>query len=572
MILKEVAPDWLAQLIDYWIPDRDLPVNCYLMGRLVVHHEHSFGLVGAIIASAHLTWRAYQAITPCPYQLSYIFFILQPREDIQTFLGHMRAREKEAEFKLQLNGQNKATNIQDDNHHPLRYVRQLKTTRSSRLLAEMHLSGAKREISSTSLDELVGFSAEEVHAMSNREQFLYKVMCCKAVRAGTASGDDDCYEQSENDQDDDLWDLEEEFEDNQPIDLRISFMLRPNRSLEAHSEQVHLLAQSSIYSTCLFLILAILMFLTLGTTVLLHRRYLNVYAGCDPALKEAYDSGNLSAWSLSLVSSYSDSYHHLISFLADFVENFVIWFESGVAVVYVLVFIVLVNNDLLSYWSHTHQRIQKTLNIVKRHHMCSSMASSFYHNDHDEKSHHDRRRDQRLLRTISSHFQKDSKRGAELGVEVRQLQVEMHDFFEQVISADVYMSGVVTVTLFIWTTGIAVIVIMNVKYASASQAGHLDILNICVGLVSLGCFSMTSLLLLTLQRGCSKSYVSICSLMAYDQSKYKRYFMRILDYYTTKNRTCYTIIHRYPYTTTTYFSVIGWTISSYLILDSFFRH
>lgn len=85
------------------------------------------------------------------------------------------------------------------------------------------------------------------------------------------------------------------------------------------------------------------------------------------------------------------------------------------------------------------------------------------------------------------------------------------------------------------------------------------------------CFLNSWLSLLTLQRLSLRSYVTICSLMAYDKSGLSQGFCTILDLYQ-RRKNCYTLMRSYSFKSTAFLRLIGYSFSCFFLIVSLFRN
>ena len=65
--------------------------------------------------------------------------------------------------------------------------------------------------------------------------------------------------------------------------------------------------------------------------------------------------------------------------------------------------------------------------------------------------------------------------------------------------------------------------------------------------------------------------MDLCSLVALDMSHYKCRFPRVLDLYTDRSGSCYSLFRQYPYLPTTLISIVAWSLSGIFAVDSLFR-
>jgi hypothetical protein len=124
------------------------------------------------------------------------------------------------------------------------------------------------------------------------------------------------------------------------------------------------------------------------------------------------------------------------------------------------------------------------------------------------------------------------------------------------------VDDVLSTVMNIWFT-IFVFIIYNVfSLPQKALAGLNATLVLIFVATSIICVSAT-----TVHRNCLKSYGKLCSLMCLDDSRHKHRFVEILDCFV-RNRTCYTIYRTYAMTTTSYITMLGYSVSSFFVLGS----
>lgn len=406
---------------------------------------------------------------------------------------------------------------------------------------------------------------------------------------------------------------------------RSYYKLRLNRTTLARTELKRNFAINLLVTTGVYIFILGTVGVLIANAVIFDWGYTRSYPGCsyqvnnsniyklEPFGKSLGESG----WSITFTS------HRLLAFLADFLENSVVWLDSCFALTYVHSFLILLNEDLLLYWRYLHAKIEHTLLRVKTNFQIRDQMNMFsgfeFEQQETNVSNQDKpvnttfpvlfepTRPERLLsrrggnkheyaaseckstssnlptsamsttQPFPSYHQPDHiqtvvsfgiKTPQELEQAVFELQVEIIDFFRQMRAADSIVSDHLTSLLTIWFLTFSLL-----SYHSIMRAhSHIPVVVHLIQAFDFLTITITSLNLFRLHSSCLKSYKVICSLMAYDSSKYKRRFAKILDYYTNQRRFNYTLFWQYPYTPTMYLSIIGWTFSCFFIIESLFKY
>lgn len=329
----------------------------------------------------------------------------------------------------------------------------------------------------------------------------------------------------------------------------VVYRLRPNRTLEAHRRLVRWFSSATLWATLGFGLLALPITSYLIFIVHFNRlRYQNSYPNCNVQLSNPFQQQtDSSLWSTSLGS------HHLASLAFDWLETSILWVDSGLALIYLLTFVYFLNRDLLIYWGHLDCKIRRMLLETRQKYAILNHHRHFGSGDTTDNS---------TMIMFGSFLSE------EFELEVYQLQAELADFFRQINGVDLLLSDIFSHSLVIWLTTFGLCCSWAVEmYSNSGDAVGVFLLLACL-FAFLG-FSAAAISLLSLQRNCRLSYPRLCSLMAYDQSRYKRQFIEIINFYTNKNRTCYTLFHLYPFSSATFISIIGWSLTGYLVLDNF---
>jgi len=159
------------------------------------------------------------------------------------------------------------------------------------------------------------------------------------------------------------------------------------------------------------------------------------------------------------------------------------------------------------------------------------------------------------------------KRLEQLEGHVSDLHAQIFDFFTQVERVDVAASDILTSAVAFWLgtfTALSFYLMLNQDVELTPSLRFLQIA---------GFFMISTLTraLLTLHRTCTKSYVILCSLMAYDQTTRKLDYIKLMAFFSgDRRRTSFTLFRTILFTPNTYVTMIGWSISCYFITYTFF--
>lgn len=325
---------------------------------------------------------------------------------------------------------------------------------------------------------------------------------------------------------------------------RIIYRLRPNRTLTARKSLVHKLAQINTRGLVIFIILVVSFTCYIASAVFFNqRRYPSAYPNCDVQLtSRMLKEDNFTTWSVPQLAARP---HYVTTVLFDSIENAIVWVDSGLAMVGSYVFMIFLNNDLFAYWTHLRHQINELDAESKHTSICLRELAA----DSPERS--------RMLLSITT--------------KVHDLQQELCDFFHQINQVDSIISDIITYGLFIWLGAFGCATFEVVAFYSSDHNSSPVIVVTGILTFAFVCNSAVAATLLSLQRSCKLSYTKICSIMAHNQTSRKRHFMRILDFYTQGNRTCYTLFQLFPYSSSNFASSIVWSATCFLVVDSIFH-
>lgn len=498
---KRLLFPWLDQLLGQWV---GLPARCIFMGHFIFHPSiEELALI--LFTSFHLSWRLTQRFSGRHYMLGAGTFLLQSERDIKRF--------------LKLMWENRNGFYLTNSHVPINFdladgcpIVALVTSRLEKYA------------------DLRALICDSKAKLSVHEHFLRHLMCYEVYS-----------------------------------ERGIYYKLRPNRTLEAHRKLAHHLVQAFTFCACLLLSTVVTFTPVVVLIILSDYFYAQHYAGCSPQLDRLLAAGKLGYLSQSF------SGHHLVSDLWDNVENAVVWFESGIATTLVLGFTYFLNCDILLYWQHLHQRLQLASRLMQRQFRLQLQLELG-----EPKARHLRlisslAEDERMFYSCASSLAVNSAPGGsrspewlldeqrgQLSVLINDIQYEAIDFFLQVEQADLIVSDILTAAILIWLISWAALTF----YSLAEMDESVPLIVKAVQLFGVFVITLATLYLLTLHKCCTRSYKLICTLMAHEQThRTKRQFIKLLEFFSERNRTTYTLFQHYPYLATTYISIIGWSFS-----------
>lgn len=354
------------------------------------------------------------------------------------------------------------------------------------------------------------------------------------------------------------------------------YRLRPNRTIEARRKLFSYIAKVTTIFVFAFSSMTILITLNVTCQICSDVKYLSRYPGCFISLEERHKRGELKWYSVTPTG------HHLISGLIDGVENFILWWDSGAALTFVMTLVYVLNYDLLAYCDSLSKKLQLELWKAKMNWIDNYSFESFDDDKPLNDPYLDVERYQLMNRRVYQEKVQIVKGPSTIypihrplhklpfvptDGTILVLQSELSDFFWQIGKVNLFMTDFLSACIFMWFITVAVV---N-YYAFGRTVGSVPVEVRLIQLFGFLILTFLSVSLLELRRSTMKLYPLICSLMSYDRSKYKYGFMKVLEFYTSRNRTTYTLFRQFPYSSTTYLSIIGWTLSCFFIIDNLFR-
>lgn len=356
-----------------------------------------------------------------------------------------------------------------------------------------------------------------------------------------------------------------------------NYKIRPNRTESARLDLIEHVADLTMVSCSVFMFLLLCLGPLLAYGILDDRHYLNSYPGCDLYISHLNETNQLNQFSVTWTK------HRLTAQVADSIENLVIWFDSGAALVLVFPMSYTLNYDILIYCRNLHSKLEDALYRLQIERLLKDTELDGT-DKYSKKNFIDRSRKINSPGKIAMNFGVGCDSKTSLGaprqvIPVRsemftnrretdkliyELQAQLCDYFYQIESVDMLVSDIMSYSTVIWLITFAYTTYLNVLN------GSILLLKIIQGLCFTG-FSVVSLYLVKLPRQNRFFHSIICSITALDQSPYKRGFTEILEFYQSRNLSTYTLFHSYPFYSTTYLSIVGYTLSCVSVVSSLLK-
>ena len=488
----------------------NLPNHCFLTGRIVGLPDSAERILSGMLSFFHLFWRASQQLLMRPYSISMVFLMFESETVIEQFLGQH-------------------------------------TKPCSRC--------PQAECTNPNHDKQLDAPAKgDEHGM--RDRYLRDILCFKRVgaRAGT-------------------------------IELVANYYLRPNRTKEARFCLRNRLGLITVLNTT-FCMSVLLITASFAVWMLaLDSEYIERYPGCSPDLE----------FSIAMQQSAPWSAHRLLSALSDAIANFIICVDSSLAFSFGMSITYLVACDLIFYLTNLLARIEHCLKLALNYenHPQSRMLVGPDSGGHPKDLPLEARKLSKVLKTpirdegmsdeLAEHecqlggrtyLSMPNRRSLvsspraqelqELEASVENLQSTLCDFFSEVERADLMVSDIITAALSIWLVSFATLCLFSVRGGYVPPGIRSLQFHIFVLLTFLSRFLVRLNLMCT-----GKAYISLCSLMALDQSRLKQSYKKVLAFYSKpRNRTTFSIAQRVPLVPTTYLAILGWSASCYFVFQS----
>jgi hypothetical protein len=314
--------------------------------------------------------------------------------------------------------------------------------------------------------------------------------------------------------------------------------VRPNRTKRACEDLRNFMISLSSFGAVL---LALATYFVATQLLILHandQSYLKRYPNCDPHLEQLQRTGLVSEdrWSFHLTVNV------LVAIIFDVAENLFLWFTSGLSLFTSVLVTLVLNRDLIVYWNHLDSKIGLLLQFSREKRMGSRGSQVQANVDVDGI-------------VLSSSYDQS----------IYELLQEICDFIKHLRRANEVVGDMITTVINVWFT-IFVFIIYNITSLHQKIPAGVNVMLMFIFFVT----SVLCVLATTVHRNCLKSYGNICSLMCLDESCHKKRFVEILDYFV-RRRTCYTIYRTYVMTTTSYLTIVGYSVSCFFVLGSMYR-
>lgn len=578
-----------------------MPDSCFLLGRFQLSPSAALSdVTSALFSAYHLLWR-FEGLSGLCHD-GFSLFMLQTDRDIETFLQSYNRYSLDADRYID----------QPAKHH-----------------SDWSMSSSVASIDTASIEPHIGGNSSGAVSLYLERRGHIK----NNRRDATGSETSDCKQP-----DDGLSGFERLLRDVMFFKVdrpwSVSYRLRLNRTREAREELKTRLAQSWIKHLIFFAIVCPPVTVYVIFATFPDSSYVRNYPGCDRHLDQLYANDTVSSldnWSFTLTT------HRIVSFASDYVENFIVWADSGWSLLYNTAFCSLLNQDVMiccerlqakiamflkraklehrlrmqqQQLNDSTNKLEDTFDELAYHHKSTlepyrflrppasfkdaclrdshlssyrkqlthsglnSDTNYFYSKPSMDIGHHQRRRQgewglelrHNTIR-LSSSSTSSSSSSSGFDQAIFELQSEIKDFFDQISTADEFYSTFLTAYIIIWFCTRSALSYYSLKVTKLDVpiAVHmLQVFNFCL-------MSFLSWNAFQLHGACIRTCRLMCSLMAFDQSRYKKGFAKILDFYCNHKKCGYTLFHQYPYTPTTYLSIIGWSFSCFFIIHSLFK-
>jgi hypothetical protein len=308
----------------------------------------------------------------------------------------------------------------------------------------------------------------------------------------------------------------------------VVYRLRSNRTREAHQELRRFLAKLTFITVAFNSILAVIIAAVVIHIIMTDAHYLREYPNCFPKLERLKAEGRLTQDSITLAG------HHLVAAVGDIWENVVFWLEPCLLATYVPVTANLCAQDLLIQWRSIDQRIRRLKQQAER--CCLGWL----------------RRNDNSVQAVAA--------GGMYESDLTALFDEISDFFENVDKANVYMSD--------WLNNfVGWCFVLCISYTYLTQVKGIQQISFSIAFVM--CYIAMgvaggSYASVVVHKICTRTYPSLCSLMAYDLSRIKRNFWPIIELFA-EERSCFILFHQYRFKTATLLTATGWAFSLFCI-------
>lgn len=360
-----------------------------------------------------------------------------------------------------------------------------------------------------------------------------------------------------------------------PITNRIHFYrLRPNRTKQANDRLRNFMSTVSLSAAIIIAIIASIILPLALLQIISARHYNKYYDGCGVESNWLLSARDETA-TITNIPIIQINWYRLLLFCWDALENFIVWFETGVSVFYGIELATLLNYDLIVYWAKLHDDIVQMHDYLALNH--SEMNRRYFSRKERRKSKNKALIEAAPINTI------DRIEQDQLDQMIFELQCQMHDFFGELKRSDSNLSDVLTLILFVWGSIFLAYTYISIQgYVWAFEVLVRDVSDVSsrsgtspyhsfLVLVPMTIITAVYLALLGLHGRCMQTYRYLCPLVAMYQSPKvrKQAFLPILDYFIDR-KTCYRLFRMKPFLPATYLSVVGWSFSCFFVVRTMF--
>lgn len=339
-----------------------------------------------------------------------------------------------------------------------------------------------------------------------------------------------------------------------------TFRLRPNRSLEMRSVLFRKM-RNVFYIACLTGMVTLVCFFPLTLLAsFFDRLYVKTYPSCCPVLEQLLREGKLGAWSVRFDLCNTRIYSSPL----DLIENMLICIDHTFVFSILCLMIYLVTEDLCAYWQAIDREVRSFVQvlrfdlIMRESKQPTIRKSCFYHLDQPIV---------RDLFWLSSGIPGASKSlvpEAAHDEYIAQLQAMIEDFFVCLARIDRYAGLMIRLCLAYF-----VLSQLSILYLSLSVRDfwRLDVSKL-VEVTICTAYPIMIILFTKIKRVTDKTYTHLCTLMALDRSKRKKYWSRILENYTDLRRINFTVASHVPLIWPYALNLMATTISALVVVET----
>jgi hypothetical protein len=377
--------------------------------------------------------------------------------------------------------------------------------------------------------------------------------------------------------------------------FRFFYRLRGNRTRWARSKLKRNIALVTIVGYLMYFSLALPLTFIVSPFIFCDFGYLYAYKGCDLELEHHYATYTGHRWFWVTPTA-----HRLCMMVADVIENYVVWLETIAGAVSFLTLPYYLIDDLVLCWDQFHKRVERA---------CHAKRSLYYRNESSSSSAAFHAcatgaifnmpqlafaaKSSSSIRCIVSGGGGGGGGGHEIesrtacmcrvadeaDAELQEIRWELSDLCEQISHVDLLINDQVSFACMFWFGSL-----LNVIHSAISHyvKYNSDFVYELIGLtlptlISVGlviALIPTTLACSLIFRIYAKSlvtYTPLCSLLAYDQAsgwERVRFYEMLSEYFVHMKRNCFKLFHMYPFKTTSYLWLVGWSVSVIAVLSS----